>query len=402
MAVKKTVFIAESLMDAFRLSRSARLNRPPTQAGKGSPVLFWYCKTENGWRYLKAESTAAPGVEAYPEGHFVIRRMIDGKRVYDKAAANVPLKDALKQAAAETRETSPLKMTLRDAKRYYVNLLNSRGTMAAEHDADYVLDEFLQLPDLPRTVEGIREQHLNAFCRMLAAKNSPRTIENKNFRVRFWLKACGVDLKTVPNKLPQAERPEVTVYDPSELRLLLAHADDPYTRIVIEMGIRLGLRDAELRHAEFTDFDRNRLVYTVRSKPLFKFATKKNKSRSIPFTEDLLSMVDAWQRIRPAGTTLILARGTGRDNLPVSSGALYNRIGRVAKRAKLTVNDPRPTWTHKLRRTAITTWLRSGVDIATVKKWAGHDNVGTTMRYSAAMEADAPETQNKIASIRYY
>jgi hypothetical protein len=189
MAVKKTIFISQSLADAFRLSRSAHLNRPPAQTGKGAPVLFWYCKTDSGWRYLKAESTASPGVEAYPEGHFVIRRMVDGRRVYEKLAANVDAKDALKGASTEHkngagkgREQSPLTMTLRDAKLYYVNLLKSRKTHAAERDADCTLDEFLQLTsDLPRTVEGIREHHLNAFRNALAVKgNSPRGIRARS------------------------------------------------------------------------------------------------------------------------------------------------------------------------------------------------------------------------------
>jgi integrase len=43
---------------------------------------------------------------------------------------------------------------------------------------------------------------------------------------------------------------------------------------------------------------------------------------------------------------------------------------------------------HSLRRTAITGWLRAGIDLATVSAWAGHESIETTQVYLRPAESD--------------
>ena len=84
----------KSLSDAVLFHQEEK-SKAPKQQGKGAPVLFWYCKgngqngQHSGWRYIKADRTVAPGVLEYPEGHFVLRRMIDGKRIMRRSTATV-------------------------------------------------------------------------------------------------------------------------------------------------------------------------------------------------------------------------------------------------------------------------------------------------------------------------
>jgi hypothetical protein len=45
-----------------------------------------------------------------------------------------------------------------------------------------------------------------------------------------------------------------TIYTTEEIQGIL-QAADPYMRIVIEMGLKLGLREQELMYAKWTDLD---------------------------------------------------------------------------------------------------------------------------------------------------
>jgi integrase len=52
---------------------------------------------------------------------------------------------------------------------------------------------------------------------------------------------------------------------------------------------------------------------------------------------------------------------------------------------------------HRFRRTYITMLLRSGLDLATVQRYAGHSDLASTMRY--LRPESAVETQDRISAI---
>jgi integrase/recombinase XerD len=49
---------------------------------------------------------------------------------------------------------------------------------------------------------------------------------------------------------------------------------------------------------------------------------------------------------------------------------------------------------HRLRKTAATRWLRSGIDIMRIKTWLGHKNLNVTQIYLS--DESAPDEQHKI------
>ena len=103
--------------------------------------------------------------------------------------------------------------------------------------------------------------------------------------------------------IKRAERPTPNEFSKGELaRLRQGASEVTLERILLEMGCQLGLREGEMRHAEFTDINRDKMLFTVRSKPKFNFSVKKNKQRSIPISKGLVDLLDKW-RTTPARRT---------------------------------------------------------------------------------------------------
>jgi integrase len=175
-------------------------------------------------------------------------------------------------------------------------------------------------------------------------------------------------------------------------------------RVVIELGLKLGLRREELAHAEWVDVDWHHSVYRVRSKPAWGFTVKDNEERDIPIPKDFLSDLRKW---RDSAKKRQLIVGTKNDTPPTS---LLRPLKDLAKAAGLNCGvcngckgnrgDCERWYLHKLRATYATTLLRSGVDLDTLKNYMGHSDIATTARY--LRHAAAPESQKKVDSIDWY
>lgn len=97
-------------------------------------------------------------------------------------------------------------------------------------------------------------------------------------------------------------------------------------------------------------------------------STKSGKSRRVPLTEDVAEWVFSrldCEYIAPVRWVTSLKR---RLDWSTTSG------GRSI---------------HDLRHTAITSWLSDGLDVATVRAWAGHSDLTTTSRYTHWLGGDA-------------
>jgi site-specific recombinase XerD len=72
-------------------------------------------------------------------------------------------------------------------------------------------------------------------------------------------------------------------------------------------------------------------------------------------------------------------------------------LKRIVERAKLHGRFK----LHKFRATRITNWLRDGIDIVSVQKMAGHNDLATTSHYLASQQIDLLQTQvEKAAAVR--
>ena len=126
-------------------------------------------------------------------------------------------------------------------------------------------------------------------------------------------------------------------------------------QIVIEMGLKLGLREQELMYAEWTDLDWQESAFRVQGKKFWDFRVKDSEQREIPCSADLLKTLRAWRKKHPNSRLIV---GTANDSPDTH---LLRSLKRLAKRAglncgkcdgcNLKLNECQGWTLHKLRRT---------------------------------------------------
>jgi integrase len=359
------------------------------KATRKQPKAFWYCRTPAGWRYLPD----SPAARVHP-GRAVIRQSVNGKRVYTpvKSSAAPDVASALavaRRRALRPVDTAASATTLATVIDSYIENRTKHGKLEAAENARVVLKEFRAICSTVQTVRGISEEHITQFCAALRDKGlTDRTVSNKYNRLRSFLKFAKHDVKLSKDDRPKYETTVPTIYKKSETDALLKHADD-YMRVAISMGLQLGLREQELMHAEYSDFNHEDKTFLVQSKPAYGFKVKDKEQRNVPVQSALLTLIEKWKRKRKQKDGLVLGIGAGYTQ---PNGHLLRWLQRVAKRANV-----KDATLHKMRRYYVTTLLRSGYDLSTVQRCAGHSDLASTMRYLTP--ASAKEMQSKFETI---
>jgi integrase len=301
------------------------------------------------------------------------------------------LQRAQRLAIGAPSPKNPLTMA-KTAVAAYIADCESRQAFEAASQARVVLDEFLSVPIVKgiAMVSAINRAHILAFHKVLRDRGmSPRTIANKDARLRSWLKFCGVDTKFLPPK-PNYEETLPTIYTPAEIKTVL-DASDEYMNVVIRMALMLGLREQEIMYSEWADIDWHGSVYRVQGKVRkdWKFAVKDKAQRDVPIPEDLLTLLKKWQKTRK-GTSLIV--GNDEDK---PEGHLLRKLKTLVRNAGLncgqcegcnremhSTRECEQWFLHKFRATFCTKMLRQ-TDAKTVQVLAGHSDLETTLRYLA-------------------
>jgi integrase len=385
-------------------------------------TLCWYCKTPRGWRYFPVISEYKDGMVLpkrgivtdegkqveYPQGRFVLRSYDqEGRTVYSPVNSTIPqvarnaLEVAKGRAWRRPKGADDLSL-VRKAAVAYIRDCEARQAHEAKEQAVLVLKEFTTLSSMKGVtfVRGITKQHVYDFHKALRDRGlAPRTVANKDARLRSWLKFCKADVSDLPPK-PTYEETLPTIYTPAELKAVLDAADD-YMGIVIRMALMLGLREQEITYAEWSDIDFHHSTYRVQGKPRWKFAVKDKAQRLIPIPQDLLKRLSKWLKTRK-GTALVV--GNDEDK---PEGHLLRKLKQIARNAGLNCgqcetclkNKECERWfLHKFRATFCTKMLRQ-TDAKTVQVLAGHEDLETTLRYLAP--ASGEEMQAHANAIQW-
>jgi integrase len=193
-----------------------------------------------------------------------------------------------------------------------------------------------------------------------------------------------------------------TVYTPDEMKAILAAAD-PYMRLVINLGLKCGLREQELMHLEWGDIHWAEKVLRVAGKPHWGFRVKDSEQREVPIADEVLELLEARRSENP-DTALVLGTHNAKPNTK-----LLRTLKRLAKRAGLNCKVCEGCrgnlgecghWTlHKLRRTYATTLLRNNIDLSTVQHYMGHADLASTMRY--LRPASGKQAQAAVNAIKW-
>lgn len=157
--------------------------------------------------------------------------------------------------------------------------------------------------------------------------------------------------------------------------LMAASAEPLRNRAMLSLSYDAALRREELCSLLISDFDFARRMLTVRCE-----ITKGRRERVVPFSTFTATLLGAYLRHR---RTLCLSAGRmflseSRRNRaePVTIWTWSKVINRLAK-----ITGVIRFTTHTLRHLCLTDLARSGWDIHEIAKFAGHQNVETTMNY---------------------
>lgn len=355
----------------------------------GQPVEFPVCKYELRYRENGKDTRPPVGTDSAAAE---AERITVARQLAVKAAAEETSLKTLPEAPVVV-PVDPTLTNAGNAKRVsqvealaeYVEDCEEQEHMEEAELAGYCWAQFVKATQLEFLDQITRKSILRFHAALRERGLNPHTIAKKHSMLMRILRFGGLDPKKQKfPKTPIYELKLPTVYTSAQIKRIFAAADD-FHRVAFKMLLQLGLRDKELRHAEFSDICWETKVFRVKGKPKYGFKMKDHEQRDIPIADDLLELLRRWKELHP-GQSLIVP---GNDGEP--DPRLLYRLKTLANSAGLACGackgcgQKQPQCAdftlHKFRRTCITGLLQAGIDIATVAKIAGHSDVKTTMRY---------------------
>ena len=164
---------------------------------------------------------------------------------------------------------------------------------------------------------------------------------------------------------PKYQNPPPRILSRMEYRALRdAARSDLRIRAIIELMLQTGVRIGEVANLRLEDISDKIFIRAYESQP----------QREVPLNETARDALNQYIAIRPKTTSdHIFVTKTGKPLLVRNIRSAIDRYFREAGIEKAKVND--------LRNTFIVHQLKSGVDIVTVSKIAGHKRLSTTEHY---------------------
>ena len=209
------------------------------------------------------------------------------------------------------------------------------------------------------------------------------TVCNIYSSITTFLLYCGIDHKHLiaEDERPTQTEEEPEAYSQAELTQFFAGTMIERDRLYFTFLLRTGAREKEGSHLEWSNLNLGpNPTVTFRNQGGFK--TKTRKFRTVPLEPRLAAELRAWQG-KMGDRKYVF--GTKRDQV---EGHFLRCCKEIAERAGL---NPEECWLHKFRDTALTSWLRGGVDLRTCQQWAGHSSILMTERYLAPQESGAQQ-----------
>lgn len=381
-------------------------------------TLCWYAKTGSTWKYFPAILENFHGMKQarhgwvldkgqlveYPVGRYVLRSYVEGRKVYHPVESCNP-RDAVlalnhaNRVARLSGDAQGRLALIRHAAKAYIDDCRQRGVLEAAAQARLTLDEFVPRANATYVSSVTRDTILKYHAAMRARGLSERTIANRHDRLKAFFRWCKVDTTFMP-PTPRYEKGLPTIYTSKETAAILDGADE-YMRLAILMGLKLGLRELEIAHAEWSDVHWEDSVFRVQGKLHWDWKIKDAEMRDIPIPVDVMGVLKTWRK-KHSKTKLIVGTASDKPNWH-----LLRTLKRLAKRQSLNCgqcdgckseSEECANWTlHKLRRTYGTTLLRQGVDARTVQAWMGHADLSSTLRY--LRPSAAKESQDKVNAV---
>jgi site-specific recombinase XerD len=164
-----------------------------------------------------------------------------------------------------------------------------------------------------------------------------------------------------PKKLP-------VVLSREEVARLFACVKHPKHRMLLRTAYAAGLRSSEVRHLQAGHIDSARMLLHV-------VQGKGAKDRLVPLSPQLLlELREYWKLFRPHPW---LFPGSPPER-PLHGGSVQRALVRAAREAGLS----KAISPHTLRHSYATHLMEAGIDLCTIQKLLGHNDLSTTRLYT--------------------
>jgi len=218
--------------------------------------------------------------------------------------------------------------------------------------------------------EQLDAEHVRAYQLHLLAQHASWTRFNQTVAALRFLYKVTLQRPGLLPMIPYGKKPKPlpAVLSTDEVRRLFDAVADPRDRLLLQTAYAAGLRVSELVRLQVGDIDAQRLVLHIR-------AAKGRKDRLVPLSALLLELLrDYWRRCRPR---LWLFPGANPDR-PLSIG----QVQRICREAVRVAGITKKASMHTLRHSYATHLVEQGVNLVTLQRLLGHNQLSTTVRYT--------------------
>ena len=227
------------------------------------------------------------------------------------------------------------------------------------------------------------------------------------------VKETGVEYasKLVSVAKPVKQKPRA--YSDAEIKKLFeVMSEEEWERYAFFLST--GCREQEVMFATWDDIDFTHKTYKVEGKDDVNFVPKNHEVRVTPLTTEVCEMLR--ERKKTAKGRWIFQAEGGKPE-----GHFLRKFKAIAKRAGLNCGacktkmmdgkyhlrklvdvtcETRPVcekhYLHRLRKTAATRWLHSGINIRKIQSWLGHSSLEVTQLYLDDVSPSGDDEQSKI------
>ena len=282
--------------------------------------------------------------------------------------------------------------------------------------------------------QSVTHQHGEQFRQVLLDKGNAPTTVGKKLREIHALFQLAVKRKLIDEnpfhgvKPPRyAKNKKIVTYTPEECDRLIRSATELQSNFLLEWNLAIvlalttGLRKSEILNMCWSDISFDEQTITVTPKQntdyTWEWKIKDHDMRTVPLTEDVMQLLINLHNRQPEGYPYVVVP-------PARYDWIQNiRMGKKTKRHKeeWTYDDSRvniiPNFSgefqkikiragtvtktfHDLRRTAITNWFYSDLQINEVMRLAGHSKIETTVDYYLAVKDDLMSKARKAVKYR--
>ena len=181
-------------------------------------------------------------------------------------------------------------------------------------------------------------------------------------------------------------------FERAEVEALLQHVSDDGLRDFIAWGFRTGMRKGEIARLTWDMLDRSGQPWVLRIPGAI---TKNRRGRTLGLEGEVRAIIERRLRVSPLRQPADLpprAQGEARE----AHHGLLGRLEECPQAAGL----PSGRLFHDLRRSAVRTLIRAGVDETTAMKVSGHKTRSMLLRYNIVTEretADALAPRGRVS-----